>query len=101
MLPGWPLPPAYAQGGLPAAPAGAHSEKVIVVGAGLAGLAAAFELDRAGHQVTVIEAQSRAGGRVHTLRESFADGLFAEAGAMFAGGLLFYFRRPYKPYRNS
>jgi monoamine oxidase len=55
--------------------------KVIVVGAGLAGLAAACELAEAGHDVTVLEAQMRPGGRVHTLREPFADGLYGEAGA--------------------
>lgn len=55
--------------------------QVLVVGAGLAGLAAAYELTQAGHEVTVLEAQSRAGGRVQTLREPFADGLYIEAGA--------------------
>ncbi|MDQ3803876.1 MAG: FAD-dependent oxidoreductase, partial [Acidobacteriota bacterium] len=33
--------------------------------------------------VTVLEARTRAGGRVHTMREPFSDGLYAEAGAMF------------------
>jgi monoamine oxidase len=56
--------------------------RVIVVGAGLAGLAAAYELVAQGHEVTVLEAQDRAGGRVHTLRQPFADGLYAEAGAI-------------------
>lgn len=56
-------------------------QRVVVVGAGLAGLAAAWELDDAGHEVTVLEAKSRAGGRVVTLRDPFADGLFADAGA--------------------
>ncbi|MGH2709217.1 MAG: flavin monoamine oxidase family protein, partial [Actinomycetota bacterium] len=55
--------------------------KIVVVGAGLAGLSAAYELAEAGHDVTVLEARSRPGGRVHTLREPFADGLHAEAGA--------------------
>jgi monoamine oxidase len=55
--------------------------RVVVVGAGLAGLTAAFELDQAGHEVTVLEAQTRPGGRVLTLRAPFADGLSAEAGA--------------------
>ena len=59
---------------------------MIVVGAGLAGLAAAHELVRSGHDPTVIEAQSRPGGRVHTLRDPFTGELYAEAGAMFAGG---------------
>jgi monoamine oxidase len=42
---------------------------------------AAFELTVSGYDVVVLEAQSRPGGRVHTLREGFADGLHAEAGA--------------------
>lgn len=57
------------------------AKKIIVAGAGLAGLVAAYELKQAGHHVTVIEARKRAGGRVLTLREPFADGLYAEAGA--------------------
>jgi monoamine oxidase len=57
------------------------SKKVVVIGAGLAGLAAAYELSEAGHHVTVLEARTRPGGRVHTIRGQFADGLYAEAGA--------------------
>src|SRR5829696_9404226 len=56
-------------------------KKVIIVGAGLAGLSAAYELTQAGHDVTVLEARTRPGGRVHTLRDPFPDGLYAEAGA--------------------
>ncbi len=59
----------------------APAKKVIVVGAGLAGLAAAYELTQAGHEVTVLEVRLRPGGRVRTLREPFSDGLYAEAGA--------------------
>lgn len=69
-------------------PAAAHywqvadaPKRVVIIGAGLAGLAAAYELAQAGHQVTVLEARARPGGRVFTLREPFADGLHAEAGA--------------------
>jgi monoamine oxidase len=77
-----PVPPAPApQPAQPAAP----PRKVIVVGAGLAGLAAAWELSALGHDVTVLEAQHRPGGRVWTLREPFADGLSAEAGAIAFG----------------
>ncbi len=53
---------------------------VIVVGAGLSGLVAAYELVRAGHDVRVLEASNAIGGRVQTLREPFDDGLFAETG---------------------
>ena len=55
-------------------------KKVVVMGAGLAGLSAAFELTQAGHDVTILEAQTRPGGRVYTLRKPFSDGLYAEAG---------------------
>ena len=47
----------------------------------MAGLVAAYELSKLGHDVTVLEARTRPGGRVHTLREPFSDGLYAEAGA--------------------
>ena len=59
----------------------AAPKRVLVVGAGLAGLSAAFELTQVGHDVTVLEARTRPGGRVDTLRDPFADGLYAEAGA--------------------
>lgn len=57
-------------------------KKVLVLGAGMAGLSAAYELKHAGHEVSILEARNRVGGRVHTLREPFADGLYAEVGAM-------------------
>ena len=52
-------------------------KKVIVVGAGMAGLVAAFELAQVGHDVTVLESQTRVGGRVYTLgeKDGFAKGL--------------------------
>src|SRR5437016_5940511 len=62
------------------APAG---KKVIVIGAGLAGLVAGYELAQAGHDVAILEARARPGGRVHTIREPFSDGLHVEAGALF------------------
>ena len=57
-------------------------KKVIIVGAGVAGLVAAYELKRAGHEPLIIEGQHRVGGRVLTLRHPFTDGLYAEVGAM-------------------
>ena len=48
---------------------------VVIVGAGMAGLCAGYELLRAGHRPVILEAQHRVGGRVLTLREPFSDGL--------------------------
>lgn len=66
--------------GLP--PTTAPRQRVVVVGAGIAGLVAAHELLRAGHDPLILEAQHRVGGRILTLREPFAPGLYGEAGAM-------------------
>lgn len=60
-----------------------RGKSVIVVGAGLAGLTAAVELQRQGMAVTLLEGQDRVGGRVLTIRNGFADGQYAEAGAEF------------------
>ncbi|WP_447975049.1 flavin monoamine oxidase family protein [Nitrospira sp. Kam-Ns4a] len=59
---------------------GLRSRKVIVAGAGLAGLAAALALQDQGARVTVLEARDRVGGRVWTLREGFLEGQHGEAG---------------------
>lgn len=55
--------------------------RVIVVGAGLAGLSAADELVRAGHDVLVLEARDRVGGRVHSVE--LGNGAVVEMGAEF------------------
>lgn len=57
--------------------------KVVVIGAGLAGLSAGFELKERGHEVVILEARHRAGGRVYTLRAPFSDGLHVQAGGSF------------------
>jgi monoamine oxidase len=61
----------------------ATRRRVIIIGAGMAGLAAADQLSQAGFAVSVLEARPRAGGRVRTIREPFADDLYADAGASF------------------
>ncbi len=56
-------------------------QNIIIVGAGISGLVAAYELARAGHTVKVLEARNRIGGRILTLRGDFSNGHFVEAGA--------------------
>ncbi len=46
--------------------------KVVVLGAGLAGMTAAYELTKAGYEVQVIEARSFAGGRCQSARKGFS-----------------------------
>ena len=60
-----------------------RQKRVVIIGAGLAGLAAAATLVEAGFDVVVLEARSEPGGRVRTLRAPFGEGLHAEAGAVF------------------
>ena len=59
------------------------AKRVVIVGAGPAGMTAAWELQKAGADVRVFEARERAGGRMYTLRQPFDDDLYAEAGALF------------------
>lgn len=53
---------------------------VLVVGAGLAGLAAARDLLLHGAQVTIVDARNRIGGRVWTVHDAFAERQHAEVG---------------------
>ena len=47
---------------------GRAAGSVLVLGGGVAGLATAYELRKAGYRVTILEASDRVGGRNHTLR---------------------------------
>lgn len=75
-------------------PGAGRGRSVVILGGGIAGLVSAYELERAGFQVTLLEARDRVGGRNWTLRDgsriemageatqtvSFSDGLYLNAG---------------------
>lgn len=58
---------------------------VIIIGAGVAGLAALHDLDRAGKRVLVLEARDRIGGRIYTMHDPLSS-LPLELGAEFVHG---------------
>ncbi len=91
-----------AWGLLPAAPASAFnlpangmvdgkSRKVLILGAGLAGMATAYELGKLGYDCTVLEARSRSGGRVWTIRGGTTETEIGGLGqtSRFENGLYF------------
>ncbi len=88
---------------IPAAPAQplnlrgkVNGKKVIILGAGMAGLATAYQLNKLGYDCTLLEARARPGGRVWTIRPGtketeldgalqtcrFDEGQYFNAGAM-------------------
>ena len=76
-------------------PGSGQGRKVVILGAGISGLVSAYELRRAGWDVTELEARDRIGGRVWTVRGgdrivqngrpdqlcAFDEGLYFNAGA--------------------
>jgi monoamine oxidase len=57
--------------------------RIAIIGAGMAGLHCALLARAQGHDVTVLEAQDRVGGRVQTARREFSNGMYAEDGATY------------------
>jgi len=73
-------------------------DRVIVVGAGFAGLAAAYELRYAGYDVTIFEARNRIGGRVFSLND-VVPGKIVEGGGELIGSnhpTWLHYRRHFK-----
>ncbi len=60
--------------------ASAKPKKIIVAGAGIAGLCCAYELMKRGHEVIVLEASGRHGGHVYTAHDGLSDGLYGDYG---------------------
>ncbi|HEX8040785.1 MAG TPA: FAD-dependent oxidoreductase, partial [Chryseosolibacter sp.] len=58
-----------------------QTKKIIVAGAGIAGLCCGYELMRRGFDVVVLEASPRHGGHVFTVHDGLSDGLYADYGA--------------------
>src|SRR5687767_13305968 len=60
---------------------------ILIIGAGAAGLAAAYELSLVNKRLIILEAENRAGGRIHSIRDDrFAQ--IVETGAEFIHGEL-------------
>jgi monoamine oxidase len=57
--------------------------RIAVIGAGLAGLNAAYTLKKAGFRAEVYEAAKRVGGRIYSVKDVIAPGLVTELGASF------------------
>ncbi|WP_298740371.1 flavin monoamine oxidase family protein [uncultured Chitinophaga sp.] len=71
-----------------------NNKRIIILGAGLAGMTAAYELSKLGYQCTILEARNRAGGRCWSVRKgatlqeqgqplqtaAFDNGLYFNAG---------------------
>lgn len=69
----------------PSAAQAGSRPRVVVIGAGFAGLSCAYQLKRVGADVQVLEARNRVGGRVFSL-DTFEPGKVIEAGAELIGG---------------
>jgi monoamine oxidase len=71
----------FAAAGRFASPANpATAPRIVIVGAGLAGVTCAYRLKQAGYLAQVHDAADRVGGRCWTIRGAFADGQIAEHG---------------------
>ena len=84
---------------------GGTRKRIAIIGGGIAGLVSAYELSQLNHHITLLEADSRLGGRIKT--HYFSDGTHGELGAMRIpashGCALHYmdkFQLPKRPFIN-
>jgi monoamine oxidase len=63
------VPMQYAEAQM--APDAGRGKRVVILGAGIAGLTAAYRLHNAGYEVSILEARDRAGGRSYTVRRGY------------------------------
>jgi len=57
--------------------------KIAIIGAGMAGLSAAYHLKKAGYRATLYEASNRVGGRMYTVKDVVGKGLWVNLGAEY------------------
>lgn len=57
--------------------------KIAIIGAGIAGLTAAYYLKKSGYTATVYEASQRVGGRMYSAKDKLGNGLVSEIGGEF------------------
>lgn len=60
-----------------------NEEHIAIIGAGIAGLNAAYQLQKHGIKATVYEASDHIGGRMYTIRDEFGKGLTTDIGGEF------------------
>jgi monoamine oxidase len=75
-------PPPAPKPGAPPVPSG-QQPRIAIVGAGVAGLNAAYKLQQAGLRSTIFEGANRTGGRMFTATNLLAEGLTTELGGEF------------------
>jgi monoamine oxidase len=75
--------PGLLAGTVSAAPSSGPAPRIAIVGAGLAGLTAAYHLRQAGFEATVFEGRQRIGGRILSIRDGIGDDLVSDLGGSF------------------
>lgn len=61
----------------------ANAPKIAIVGAGIAGLNAAYQLKKAGYRATIYEASNRVGGRMYTVHDAIGENTWVNLGAEY------------------